>query len=141
MIFYNNQLAKNENQLWLYLVSNPSPFKRFEDHEAALQIWVHELVEIALEEGENVVMLIEEAFVTSYDDGNNAEELAAFIQQSEFMVHAMHTLKNNWDAIDETLPEDSIVHASETNKKQAHQIFPDITLRTYLEALANVYDN
>ena len=140
MIFYNNQLMKNENQLRMYLVSNPVPFSRFEDHEAALQIQLHELVETAIEKKEDPIMLFEEILKRPYLGGQTADEIASFIYSSDVMFHAMHSLKENWDALDETLPEDSVKYFAGTTKEQATEIFTEITLRTYLEALAEVYN-
>jgi len=139
MIFFNNQLMKNQQQLRLYLVSNPVPFKRFEDHEAALQIQLHELVQRAIEQKEDPVALIEEYLQVNYNGGDRPEDIANFLAGSPQMVHAMHTLKDNWDQLDETLPEDSLMYGG-TTRDEAVQAFSEITLRNYLETLSTVYD-
>lgn len=139
MIFYNNQLMKNQQQLRLYLVSNPVPFKRFEDHEAALQIQLHELVQRAFEQKEDPVALIEEYLQVSYNGGDRAEDIANFLVNTPQVVHAMHTLKDNWDQMDESLPEDSLMFGA-TTRDEAVQAFSEITLRNYLETLSTVYD-
>lgn len=139
MIFYNNQLMKNQQQLRLYLVSNPKPFKRFEDHEAALQIQLHELVQRAIEQKEEPIVLIEEYLQVSYNGGDRPEDIANFLAGSPQMVHAMHTLKDNWDQLDESLPEDSLMFGA-TTRDEAVQAFSEITLRNYLETLSTVYD-
>ena len=139
MIFYNNQLMKNHRQLRLYLVSNPKPFKRFEDHEAALQIQVHELIERAVKEKEDTIALIEEYLQLNYTGGNRPEDIASFLLNTDQMIHAMHTLKDNWDQLDESLPEDSLMYGG-TTRDEAVQAFSEITLRNYLETLSTVYD-
>ena len=139
MIFYNNQLMKNQQQLRLYLVSNPKPFKRFEDHEAALQIQLHEMVERAIREKEDPIALIEEYLETTYNSGETVEDIANFLANTPQMVHAMHTLKDNWDQLDETLPEDSLMYGG-TTRDEAVQAFSEITLRNYLETLSTVYN-
>tara|TARA_R110002072_G_scaffold105515_4_gene230679 strand:- start:826 stop:1248 length:423 start_codon:yes stop_codon:yes gene_type:complete len=139
MIFYNNQLMKNHMQLRLYLVSNPTPFKRFEDHEAALQIQLHELVEKAIKDKEDPVALMEEYLQTNYNGGDTVEDMANYLANTPQMVHALHTLKDNWDQMDETLPEDSLMYGG-TTRNEAVQAFSEITLRNYLEALTGIYN-
>ena len=139
MIFYNNQLMKNHMQLRLYLVNNPTPFKRFEDHEAALQIQLHELVEKAIKDKEDPVALMEEYLQTNYNGGDTVEDMANYLVNTPQMVHALHTLKDNWDQMDETLPEDSLMYGG-TTKDEAVQAFSEITLRNYLEALTGIYN-
>ena len=139
MIFYNSQLMKSESQLILYLVSNPKPFSRYDDHEAALQIQLHELIERAIKEKEDPIAMIEEYLQVSYNGGDTVADMANFLINSGQMVHAMHSLKDNWDAMDETLPEVSLKHSA-TSWEQAIQIYSEITLRSYLEALSGVYD-
>ena len=139
MIFFNNQLMKNQQQLRLFLVSNPKPLKRFEDHEAALQIQLHELVERAIEQKEDPVALIEEYLQVNYNGGDRPEDIANYLVNSPQMVHAMHTLKDNWDQLDETLPEDSLMYGG-TTRDEAVQAFSEITLRNYLETLSTIYN-
>jgi hypothetical protein len=139
MIFYNNQLMKNHMQLRLYLVSNPTPFKRFEDHEAALQIQLHELVEKAIKDKEDPVALMEEYLQTNYNGGDTVEDIANYLANTPQMVHALHSLKDNWDQMDETLPEDSLMYGG-TTRDEAVQAFSEITLRNYLEALTGIYN-
>jgi hypothetical protein len=139
MIFYNSQLMKDENQLRLYLVSNPTPFIRQEDHEAALQIEVYEMVERAIDAKENPIALIEAYLQVSYNEGDTTEDIANFIINCPQMVHAMHHLKDNWDEMDDTLPEVSLKHSS-TSREQAVQVYYETTLRSYLEALSGVYN-
>ena len=139
MIFYNNQLMKNQQQLRLYLVSNPKKFQVFEDHEAAIQIQLHELVERAIREKENPIALIEEYLQISYNCGDTVEDIANFLISTPQMIHALHNLKDNWDQMDETLPEDSLMYGG-TSRDEAVQAFSEITLRNYLEALTGVYN-
>ncbi len=126
-------------QLRLYLVSNPTPFKRFEDHEAALQIQLHELVEKAIKDKEDPVALMEEYLQTNYNGGDTVEDMANYLANTPQMVHALHTLKDNWDQMDETLPEDSLMYGG-TTRNEAVQAFSEITLRNYLEALTGIYN-
>ena len=137
MIFFNPQLMHSEQELQLYLVSNPSAFERFEDHEAALQIQLHDLVAHAMEEGENLVALIEDYLNIGYTGGSALEDVAYFIEATDKMQFAMHALKEHWDTMDSSLPEES-VRFSSTTRKQATAIFSEISLRSYLEALSNV---
>lgn len=126
-------------QLRLYLVSNPTPFKRFEDHEAALQIQLHELVEKAIKDKEDPVALMEAYLQTNYNGGDTVEDMANYLANTPQMVHALHTLKDNWDQMDETLPEDSLMYGG-TTRDEAVQAFSEITLRNYLEALTGIYN-
>lgn len=126
-------------QLRLYLVSNPTPFKRFEDHEAALQIQLHELIEKAIKDKEDPVALMEEYLQTNYNGGDTVEDMANYLANTPQMVHALHTLKDNWDQMDETLPEDSLMYGG-TTRDEAVQAFSEITLRNYLEALTGIYN-
>lgn len=139
MIFYNNQLMKNQQQLRLYLVSNPKTFKVFEDHEAAIQIQLHELVARSIKEKESPIALIEEYLQTSYNGGDTVEDIANFLVNTPQMVHALHNLRDNWEQMDETLPEDSLMYGG-TSREEAVQAFSEITLRNYLEALTGVYN-
>ena len=139
MIFYSNQLMKTDRELILYLVSNPKPFERFEDHQAALQIRLHELLENAVEEKEDPVSLIQEYLQTDYNGGSSKEDIANFLTGSHQMIHAMHNLKDHWDECDNSLPEDSLAHGSATTREGAVKAFGEITLRSYLEALSGVY--
>jgi hypothetical protein len=141
MIFYHNQLMKNSRELRLYLVSNPVAFTRFEDHEAALHIQLHELVERAIEQQEDPVALIEDYLQVSYTGGDRSEDLAAFLANTPQMRHAMHTLQEHWGQLDDTLPDDSLLFGSATTREEAVQSFSEITLRSYLEALSTVYND
>ena len=139
MIFYNSQLMKNESQLRLYLASNPDAFTRFEDHEAALQIQLYDLVERAIAENEDPIALIEAYLQVSYNGTDTVDDIANFLIHTGQMRHAMHNLKENWDEMDETLPELSLKYAS-TSREQAIQVYSEITLRSYLEALSEVFE-
>lgn len=141
MIFYSNQLMKSRRELLLYLVSNPRSFTRFEDHEAALQIRLHELVEKAIEEKEDPVALIQECLQVEYNGGSGEEDIANFLINSHQMIYAMHHLKDSWKDFDGKKTEtDSLVYGSATTREQAVETFAEITLRSYLEALSEVYE-
>ena len=137
MIFYNNQLMKSSNQLRLFLVSNPVPFERYEDHEAAIYIQLHELIEDAKNDKEDPISLIEEYLGTTYNLGNSDNEIASFLFQTGEMMSALNVLKENWHALDESVPGDSLMYGG-VSKDEATQIFSQLSLRTYLEALVAI---
>jgi hypothetical protein len=139
MIFFNNQLMKSQDQLRLYLVSNPTPFKRFEDHEAAIQLQLYELIEQAIADKENPIGLIEDNLKITYMEGESVEEIANFLVNTDQMLHAMHNLKDNWHHMDESVPSDSLLYGSGITRETAVSIYADTTLRNYLETLARVY--
>jgi len=139
MIFYNSGLMQNLGQLRLFVVSNPKPFKRFEDHEAALQIQLHELIERAIFKKQNPVQLIEQYLETTYNGGSTVEDMANFLMLCPQMAHAMHSLKDNWAELDETLPEETILYGR-TSRQEAIQTYSEITLVSYLDALSKVYE-
>ena len=123
----------------LFVVTHPKPFKRFEDHEAALQIQLHELIERAILKKQNPVLLIEQYLEVSYKGGSTVEDMAHFLINSPQMAHAMHSLRDNWAELDETLPGESIMYGS-TTKQEAIQTYSEISLTSYLEALSKVYE-
>lgn len=134
MIFYNNQLMQNGRELRLFLVSNPEKFTRYEDHEAALEIQLYELVERSIEEGQDPIALIESYLGVSYNAGEGAEEIGHYLVSSEEVRMTMSTLKENWSLLDESIPEDSRLFGRVT-RKEAIQVFSELSLETYLEAL------
>ena len=135
MIFYNAQLMQNEAEAKLYMVTNPIAFKRFEDHEAAIFIKMHELIERAIKEKEKPIALIENYLNITYTGGESVNDIANFIIQTDKMVSAMWTLKESWDQLDETLPQDSLMYGG-LGKDEARQVYTEITLRSYLETLS-----
>lgn len=143
MIFYNSQLMRNKRQLRLFLVSNPVAFTRFEDHRAALEIQIYELIERSLAQQENPIALIEEYLRVSYNGGNSIEDIAAFLIHSAHMTYALQTLSDNWDEFDSSLPEEnSLLHGKSTiDKSQAVQFYCELSLTNYLEALSTVYND
>lgn len=134
MIFYNNQLMKSGSQLKLFLVSNPIPFERYEDHEAAIYIQLHELIEEARKEKENPIALIEDYLGTTYNLGDSDNEIASFLFRTGEMMSALNVLKENWHTLDRSLPEDSLLYGG-VSKEQVTQVFSQLSLRTFLEAL------
>lgn len=140
MIYFNNQLMPNDTKAKLFMVTNTKPFDRYEDHEAALYIQLHQLVEHAFAKGENPIALIEDYLELVYTEGKSIAEIADFLVNSDKMQLALWTLKESWDALDESLPQDSLLYGSSMDKEEAIQLYSEITLRTYLEALA-LYKN
>lgn len=139
MIFFNNQLMKTPGQLYLFLVSNPQPFTRYEDHHSALFIQLHELIEQAIADGQNPVALIEEYLKLPYNGGDTVEDMAAFLFYSDPVIQAMSILRDNWSSLDPTLPEDSIAYGT-TTREEAVEAFSQLTLTRFLEALTTPYD-
>lgn len=138
MIFYNNQLMSNDINATLYMVTNPIPLDSFDDHEASIYIQLHDLIEQAKGLGDNPIALIEDYLDTVYIDGQSVEEIASFLFYSDKMRSALWGLKTQWDNYDKTLPEDSLMYGG-MGKQAAIQLYSEITLRTYLEALAQYH--
>lgn len=137
MIFFNNQLMPTVGSATLYMVHNPVTFTRFEDHEAAIFIQLHELIDRAFAEGDDPIALIETYLETIYTGGKQTSEIASFLMQSDRMVLALWTLKESWDNLDDAIPADSLLYGG-MEKKEALQLYAEITLRTYLEVLSGV---
>ncbi len=135
MIFYNNQLMTSRAEAILYMVYNPEEFTNYDDHESALYIQLHELIERAIAEGDDPIMLIEEYLGVVYNSGDTIDEMATFLFQSDAMHKALWTLQTNWDTMDEHLPGNSRMFW-EIDKEEAVQLYAQVTLRTYLEMLA-----
>ena len=126
----NNTSAK------LFMVTNTKPFERYEDHEAALYIQLHQMVEHAFAKGEDPIALIEDYLELVYTEGKSVAEIADFLAQTDKMQLALWTLKESWDKLDESAPQDSLLYGNGMYKEEAIQLYSEITLRTYLEALA-----
>ncbi|WP_235904674.1 hypothetical protein [Patiriisocius marinus] len=126
----------NDTSTKLFMVTNTKPFERYEDHEAALYIQLHQLVEHAFAKGENPIALIEDYLELVYTEGKSVGEIADFLANTDKMQLALWTLKESWDKLDETAPQDSLLYGSGMGKEEAIQLYSEITLRTYLEALA-----
>lgn len=135
MIFYNNQLMPDNTSAILYMIINPIPFKSFDDHEAGIYIQLHDLVEQAIGNGDNPIALIEDYLDTVYLDGQSVEEIANFLFYTDKMHSALWSLKERWDQFDDTLPENPLMYGG-MGKEETIQLYSEITLRTYLEALA-----
>lgn len=125
---------KNSHQLRLFLVNNPVPFARYEDHEAAIYIELHELMEDAKDAGEDPAALMESYLGTTYPLGHSDEELAAFLFQTGAMQSALNDLKENWDSLDENVPGNSLIYGGVT-LEEVLDTYSTRSLRAYLEAL------
>lgn len=136
MIYFNNQLMPNNTSAKLFMVTNTKPFERYEDHEAALYIQLHQMVEHAFAKGEDPIALIEDYLELVYTEGKSVAEIADFLAQTDKMQLALWTLKESWDKLDESAPQDSLLYGNGMYKEEAIQLYSEITLRTYLEALA-----
>ena len=139
MIYYQSQLMHDATELQLYLVSNPVAFTRYEDHEAALQLRLYDLLETALNENENPVALIEDALGLTYTGGPDIDSLAQFLMQTPHVLQAHARLYDHWQAMDPELPEVSLRHAT-TTRAQATETFAQLTLRSYLETLSRIFN-
>lgn len=140
MIYFNNQLMPNDTKAKLFMVTNTKLFERYEDHEAALYIQLHQLVEHAFAKGENPIAHIEDYLELVYTEGQSIAEIANFLANTDKMQLALWTLKESWDKLDDSAPQDSLFYGSEMDKEKAIQLYSEITLRTYLEALT-LYKN
>jgi len=140
MIYFNNQLMPNDTKAKLFMVTNTKPFERYEDHEAALYIQLHQLVEHAFAKGENPIALIEDYLELVYTEGKSIAEIADFLANTDKIQLALWTLKESWDKLDDSAPQDSLLYGNGMDKEEAIQLYSEITLRTYLEALA-LYKN
>ena len=141
MIFYNQQLMKDSSELALFVVSNPDKFDRFEDHRAAIELRVDELVEQAIVAGEDPIQLIEAYLNVTYLAGPSPAEIADFIIQSEAMMKAINTLHINWSTFDETKPESTLRLISTTTQAESVETYSEMTLRGFLEALSNHFSH
>jgi hypothetical protein len=141
MIFYNNQLMQSLNQVRLYVVSHPTPFARFQDHESAIIIQLHELIEQAIADNENPVALIEDSLGVTYTEGATVDELTNFIVCTDHMSVALQKLKENWHHLDPSVPADSLFYSTGISRSDIIETYAETTLRNYLEALASVYNH
>lgn len=140
MNFFHNQLMKTEAQTRLFTVGQ-SKYKNFENHKAAIFGNVYDLIEDAIKEGENPKALIEDFLEIPYSAGDTIDEMVNFLCETHFMVHAFGILKENWDQLDESAPNDSLIYSafSEVDEQKALAIYLERTLRDYLETLSQIY--
>ena len=141
MIFYNPQLMRTSAELALFGVSNPDEFDRMEDHRAAIELRIDELVEQSIESEEDPILLIESYLNLSYMGGLTAQQIADFIINSEPMISAMSTLKDNWSTYDPNKPKSMLTLISTTTKEESVEIYSQMTLRAFLEALSDHFNN
>ncbi len=130
---------RDQKQLRLFMVVNPVPFERYEDHRAALEILLHELVELALWQKEDAVALIEEYLKVDYNSGHYVDDIAAFLINTPQMVQAFQLLSDNWDQLDNTIPEESTLKYGGISRQEAMRLYSELNLRNYLEALSTIY--
>ena len=140
MIYYNNQLMPDMQSARLFMVSNSKEFTRFEDHQAGVCMYLHELVENAKQSQENPITLIENYLGVVYTEGNSVAEIADFLYEHDVMQLALWSLKERWDVLDMSLPEDSLLHGGGLTRREQLETYTQTTLRSYLETLAS-YDN
>lgn len=136
MIFFNNQLMPDSISALLFMTTNTKKFERFEDHEAALYIQLYELVAQALAMGDDPMALIENYLEITYTEGQSASEIADFLAQTDKMQVALWALKESWNNLDESAPQDALLYNTGMDKDAAIQLYSEITLQRYLEALS-----
>ena len=136
MIYYDTQLMPNSESATLFMVTNAKPFDRYEDHEAAIYIQLHLLVDLSIQSGENPIGLIEDYLEITYTDGKTVTEIADFLANTDRVQNALWSLELNWKKKDDTLREPSYLQSG-ISKEEATQLYTHITLRSYLEALSN----
>lgn len=129
------------NQVRLFVVSNPVPFSRFQDHESAIIMQLHELVEQAIADNENPVALIEDYLGVSYNAGNTIEEITNYIASTGQMAVMFQKLKDNWHHLDVSVPADSLFYSTGISRADVIETFAETNLRNYLEALASAYNH
>jgi hypothetical protein len=140
MIFFNSQLMRTKSQLRVFLVTNPRPFERFEDHEAAIQINLYELVQQAFENKENPVGLIEDTLKVTYNSGNSIDEIVGYLINTDQMLNAMFTLRDHWIEFDPGIDGDSLLYGYGITRTDAVESFSHNTFRNFLEALTSMYN-
>ncbi|WP_241479982.1 hypothetical protein [Kordia jejudonensis] len=122
----------------LFMVENPSPFKQYEDHEAAIYITIHLLIEDAILQGENPIAMIENYLNVVYNGGTTTGEITDYLIQTGSLQNALWELKEKWSELDTKINENSLMYSS-LSKQNVTEIYAQRTLRTYLETLAG-YD-
>ncbi len=136
MIYYNSELMPDSHSATLFMVTNAKPFTRFEDHEAGIYIQLHSLVELSIASGENPIGLIEDYLGITYTEGKAVEEIALFLAYTDRVQNALWSLQLRWHKKSDIVTEDSYLQSG-ISKEQAIELFTQITLRVYLEALSN----
>lgn len=138
MIYYNSQLMDKDTSAILFMVENPTPFGRYEDHEAAIYITIHLLIEDAIQSEENPIAMIENYMNVVYTGGTTTGEITDYLIQTGSLQNALWGLKEKWDELDTKIDENSLIYSS-MSKQKVTEIYAQRTLRTYLETLAG-YD-
>jgi len=139
MIFYNSELMPDSHSATLFMVSNAKPFTCFEDHEAGIYLQLHTLVELSVESGENPIGLIEDYLGITYTEGKATADIAFFLAYTDRVQNALWSLQLRWQEKSDIVTTESYLHGG-ISKDQAIQLFTQITLRVYLEALSNYTD-
>ena len=136
MIYYNSELMPDSNSATLFMVTNSKPFTRFEDHEAGIYLHLHTLVELSIASEENPIGLIEDYLGITYTDGRSVEEIAHFLAYTDRVQNALWSLEIRWKKKTAIKTEDSYSQSG-ISKENAIELYTQITLRVYLEALSN----
>ena len=139
MIYYHSHLMPDSNSAILFMTTNATPFTRFEDHQAGIYIQLHTLVELSKESGENPIGLIEDYLEITYTDGSSVEEIANFLAYTDRMQNALWSLEERWKDKTDIKTKTSLLQQG-ISKEKAIELYPQITLREFLEALSNFTD-
>lgn len=139
MIFCNPTLMPTPETALLFMVHNPVPLQNYEDHQAALCIQLHELVIRSRAEGENPIALVEDYLGVYYNEGATPEEITSFLINQDVMIRAFSILRSNWKSFNPNVKSESITERG-LSKEEYMERYAEITLRTYLETLSNVFN-
>ncbi|EDP96511.1 hypothetical protein KAOT1_03842 [Kordia algicida OT-1] len=139
MIYYNIELMPDSHSAILFMTTNATPFRCFEDHQAGIYIQLHTLVELSLASGEDPIGLIEDYLGITYTEGRSTEEIAYFLCYTDRVQNALWSLEIRWHKKTDIESEASYMEGG-LSKEKALELFTQITLRRYLEALSNFTD-
>lgn len=142
MIYYNKTLMPELQDAILYMATNPVAFTSFNDHNAAIYIGLHELVERSKQTCDDPIVLIEQYLDCIYTADESTDAIAAFIMQTPQMITAMTILKQNWVqfAAADTTESDALLPAASKIPDDIIMLYSEISLRLYLETLAMIYN-
>lgn len=137
MIFFNPTLMPTPETALLFMVYHPEPLTRYEDHEAALYIQLHELITESIAAGEQPIALIEEYLEVYYNEGETTEEIAAFLIGQDKMIQALTLLRDNWKSYSPDVTPESIAYGGLSKQEYLEQ-YGQLNLRSYLETLSTL---
>jgi len=140
MLFYNNHCIPNTDSATLFMVANALPFDNYQDHYAGISLRVLELMEIALDQGESPIALMEDYLQVYYMGDDRLQTMADFLMQQDQMLTVLQTLKSRWNSYDPNQEEDGLLYGSGISKEDATLRYSSVTFRSYLEVLSTFTD-